>query len=975
MKKFFAILLACALIFSAFPVVAFADVDAHDHAEIEQCHCDRDTRDGEYLYHVDADCVSVEYEVYKCYECGLTYTKTISAALGHDDDVKVVSPTCTEEGYTLYTCKRDNCPEKVRKDTIVPATGHNYDSVVTDPTCTEEGYTTHTCTKCGDVYKDAQTPALDHNYKSEVVAPTCNSKGYTVYTCTRCGKSYKDSWVPATGHNYVEDEKLDAECFENGYIKYICPDCGHSYTKILDAPMKHDYRVEEIPADCENPAKEQYICNLCGYGSNGEVIIDKEGSKPLGHKPSGIIKENEVAPDCINDGSYEAVVKCTVCDVEISRETVVVPATGHTKIVIDEAVEKTCTTDGLTEGSHCGICGAIISEQKVVPASHELVTIPAQIPSCSEIGWDEYQKCTECDYNEYVELPAVPSNHHNVTTKEQKYPTCMEDGWTREVKCDLCGLIIAYSKVDPSDTSKPEQHNVVKTVVDPTCTTEGYTEYKCANGCSDPAYNYVTDIKPALGHKYVDHEAQEVTCLEKGWNAYQTCERCDYSSYVEIDPLGHDQGESFGVVEATCAAGGYSIWFCNRCKEYYKDDFTDALEHKKVEIPAVEATCTETGLTAGEKCELCGEIFVKQEVVPAKGHTEQVLAAVAATCTTTGLTEGKKCSVCNEILVAQKVVPALGHKNGTAVKENEKAPTCTENGSYDSVVSCTVCGVEVSRTTVQIPALGHKEEKIPAVPATFDKTGLTEGKKCSVCGEILLKQEVIPALKEIIKFSYKATGKNGSSYATNSGEIVVEVWMTVTTEQARLWGIDLEVLFNQAEVSLIAAGCDRDNFPTFDCTKAETANANGSVKITLAQAYGVDQVITLAKGEYKVATLTFKVSKTVYDQNVEFNVNAGSFLVTRDEELTTKLPNELEITNGIDADKAEAIINVKLLGDVNGDGLINGKDTMKMADWAATSAEGSYDAVCDMDKNGFVDAYDLLDLAGAVVGNDEYLDK
>ncbi len=83
--------------------------------------------------------------------------------------------------------------------------------------------------------------------------------------------------------------------------------------------------------------------------------------------------------------------------------------------------------------------------------------------------------------------------------------------------------------------------------------------------------------------------------------------------------------------------------------------------HTAEEIPAVAPTCTETGLTAGSKCSVCGKTLVEQEVVDALGHTEEIIPGKEATCTETGLTEGKKCSVCGETLVAQEVVDALGH--------------------------------------------------------------------------------------------------------------------------------------------------------------------------------------------------------------------------------------------------------------------------------------------------------------------------
>ncbi|MBQ3791850.1 MAG: hypothetical protein II797_01975 [Clostridia bacterium] len=87
--------------------------------------------------------------------------------------------------------------------------------------------------------------------------------------------------------------------------------------------------------------------------------------------------------------------------------------------------------------------------------------------------------------------------------------------------------------------------------------------------------------------------------------------------------------------------------------------------------PAVEPTCTETGLTEGSHCDVCQEILRAQSVVPAKGHVEEVIPAVPPTETETGLSEGLKCAVCGTILQQPEVIPALSEK--TVPTEEEQA--------------------------------------------------------------------------------------------------------------------------------------------------------------------------------------------------------------------------------------------------------------------------------------------------------------
>ncbi len=173
--------------------------------------------------------------------------------------------------------------------------------------------------------------------------------------------------------------------------------------------------------------------------------------------------------------------------------------------------------------------------------------------------------------------------------------------------------------------------------------------------------------------------------------------------------------------------------------------FTYVAGHTEETVPGKAATCTEAGLTDGAKCSVCQETLIPQEEISALGHTEKTVPGKEATCTEAGLTDGVQCSVCQETITPQEEISALGHTEGEAVKENEVDSDCENPGSYDSVVYCITCKTVLSRETVPVDALGHTEEIIPGKKATCTEAGLTDGVKCSDCGEILTAQVEIPA--------------------------------------------------------------------------------------------------------------------------------------------------------------------------------------------------------------------------------------
>lgn len=137
---------------------------------------------------------------------------------------------------------------------------------------------------------------------------------------------------------------------------------------------------------------------------------------------------------------------------------------------------------------------------------------------------------------------------------------------TAKAVCKVCGG--EYGEKDLNNHALVHPHAKA-----PTCTEIGWDAYDLCVRCG-----YTTRKELPAQHDLKQHAAKAPTCTEKGWNAYETCSRCDYTTYAELPALNHDYQAV--TVAPTCEADGYTVFTCSRCNDSYTADPTDKLGHQ-----------------------------------------------------------------------------------------------------------------------------------------------------------------------------------------------------------------------------------------------------------------------------------------------------------------------------------------------------------------------------------------------------------
>lgn len=282
---------------------------------------------------------------------------------------------------------------------------------------------------------------------------------------------------------------------------------------------------------------------------------------------------------------------------------------------------------------------------------------------------------------------------------------------TTKAVCEVCGG--EYGEKDPDNHALV--HPRAKA---PTCTEIGWDAYDLCVRCG-----YTTRKElPALNHDLVRHVAQAPTCTEKGW-AYDTCSRlgCSYTTRTELPALNHDL-KQYAAKAPTCTAIGWDAYeACSRCNYTTRKELP--AQHDLKQHAAKAPTCTEKGWDAYDTCSRCD--YTTYAELPALNHALVNHDAKAPTCTEKGWDAYETCSRLGCDYTTYVELPAQHDLEQHAAQ----APTCTEKG-WDAYDTCSRCD---HTTYAELPALNHALVQHEAKAPTCTEIGWDAYETCSRC--------------------------------------------------------------------------------------------------------------------------------------------------------------------------------------------------------------------------------------------------
>ncbi len=603
-----------------------------------------------------------------------------------------------------------------------------------EATCLAGGYTVYQCTKCGETEQKDQTAPLAHEYSVfvQTIAPTCTEQGYTLYQCVSCQTTQKTDYTQATGHTYTTVlQTIAPTCTEQGYTLYQCASCQTTQKTDYTQATGHTYTtvIQTIAPTCTEQGYTVYRCADCS------ALVEKEFVAAKGHS----YDESKTCTVCgqkmVGLKSYVAgeLVQAILYDMESGGGYVLV-FSGQGDMYSFEIRQAPWYSDRLN-------IKKVVVEQGVTSIGAYAFY---RFTDLTEVVFaDSVCKIEEYAFDTCLSLPAITLPYADCEIASNAFRSCT---MLKEV------TFPEQISPDKISTGAFQSSSMIRTLYLGSAEQIAFLTTSSALG---NALQYAQTVVVAadvqnLPSYFASIYSKTETFTYNGENLIA------YSRHV------HSWSEHACIKEQVpCVSDGEYVMICMTC---YVKKTSVVAAHRIYQYKEKAPTCTMSGYPAYEICFDCS-YTTYQEIAPL-GHSygdweiifaptctrygEQVRVCstcankeyhypesldhnpgVEATCTT-----AQTCTMCGTTIKDK-----LGH---TEVIEAAVAPTCSEPGMTEGK-HCSVCS-EVLVAQKEVAALGHTVVVDASVVPTCSEPGLTEGKHCSVCSEVLVAQNVVDGL-------------------------------------------------------------------------------------------------------------------------------------------------------------------------------------------------------------------------------------
>ena len=706
-------------------------------------------------------CTADGYTTYTCTICSDSYNEAGESKLGHSETN--VSYVVNAEDDTKHDKICGECSQ------VIETLGHDYVAgTPVAPTCTEDGYTPYTCDDCEHTYNEAGESKLGHSETN--VTYRVNTEDSTKHdkVCGVCLQVVETSahvdtnpvdnkcdfceiticehewgaWTSNGDNTHTrkctKDESHtetvdcaggEATCTE----KAVCADCGTAYGEANghDFPEtwdsigndKHAHTCKNCTETEEEPCAggaatcvDKAVCDKC-LTAYGEFANHEYGEL-----------NEKVDATCSKEGMEEHYF-CDVCDTYFDAEknettevalTIAINAENHSGIVTLGAKAATCTETGLTEGKYCEDCGTTITAQDTVDALGHSMTYHAAVDAtCATAGNVEYWACANCSKNFDAEEDGEEIANVTIAALGHKYvngecSVCHAIKQNKDVATFKFGTDGSAAKDGSSATSYSEKSgsytltlSSMSNMYTGAYDDKGNATIKAGTGSKLGSFAFtvpqdITSVVICIA-KY-NKDTTKVVINGKTYTLTKTEANGEYDEII-VDTTStktvtvaaasasnqrymvntivfyaqtecdHANTLSENVVAPTCTEDGYTQYTCSKCAHTWKIAGESALGHEYGElVEKVDATCSATGKDAHYFCDVCETYFDAEKnettevaltiAINPENHSGLVtLEAKAATCTSTGLTEGKYCEDCETTIKAQEETNMLDHED------------------------------------------------------------------------------------------------------------------------------------------------------------------------------------------------------------------------------------------------------------------------------------------------------------------------